>query len=463
MPNIKAKFISDGNSTAYFMDTISVEDNKVRIYSSLDETFYSEADLPAANDAVTEPVQKVYNVDEYIEDYNVDNTLNINIILSAISNDGGGVLRFGAGTYIVSQLVLPPKVMVEGCGIGTTIIKRNPNADVRNNNTDSIRGNTGFIIIPASSSGCSIRNLSIYGSSDYTANGNNPMNVLYSDTVKQNGIMIQDATINSLNSDGAPADAYDAITGGNVTNYGSDNRTQKFATIDNISIVGMNGAGIYIGTNISDVSINEVFISHCRYDGIINLGNGNAVSNAHLYANGLCGIYDGGNGSKYANIEIGSTGRYAHTDAAGVKLVDTVSAMLTNIRVKNAYCKGYYVSGSYNTLAGCISDACGAASSKDESISGDSPNPKDVPHVVLAGDHHNINMQIMNSRRATVKPIASYSLLTETAKNITNCIINVIADSDNCAENDSLINEVAINAITNGTTITGDNIITYIP
>lgn len=463
--SVKARCINGGDRTAYILDDIRLEGNKMVFFSSLNDNFRSEVELPAAATAVSEPVDGIYNVDELMgRDFSEDCTAIVQeLINEAYVKTNGGVIKFGVGIYNIRYITLLPKVKLEGCGMGLSVLRRIPNSVIDETEKDSHNNCKGFINIPADSYGNAITDLSIYGGSTYTANGNKPCNVVYSDSTPANGIFVYDNNINALTEDGNPADAYQGIVSDEVDTEVGGTRTQKFLEIRNVTIFGMYGSGIYVGAYNNNVTIDGVHVSHCRYDGIVNNGFSTCVSNVNLFANGTCGIYDGGSYNKYTNVEVDYTGRYDHYNSAGIIFADSDSCSLNNANVRLCYCSGYVITGNNHTLTACLSDSNGSSSSKDPSINSDVMNPQNVPHMSIKGNCHNINITVSNSRSATINPIANYSVRTYHDKNVKNSIINIIGDSYYVSNNYALINEVAINTLTVATTINDDTVVTYIP
>ena len=455
-----ASSISNGSKKAYILNTVKVENNKIVLYSSIDDTFKSEAALPPTNDAVTEPVNGMYNVDIIEIGEETDLTTVLNNLIQSISDgsNGGGTIKFGAGVYKLKYLLLAPKVRIEGSGVGVTILKRIKDTVVPETVDDN--NNKGFICVPVGAYGCSIENLSICGpDTSYSANGIDPTIVNYAtDTEKVSGIFVFPNIAKSFNSSSNNADVYSAIVSNTGLRNGG-NRNQKFMSIKNITIFGMNGSGISIGNNNSDITVENILVSHCRYSGIYNAGLNNIFSDIVSFANGLNGILETGNGSKYNNIEITYAGRYDHVNSAGMNLDGATRCMISNMAVSKCFCKGYVITGSFNSLHSCISDANGRTSS----LSGgaDLNNPKDVPHILLGGSNHIINILISNSIKTTASPIASHTI--QSSGNPTNCILNIIADGLNTSDNDAMIGGVAISVINDAQIISGNNILTYIP
>ena len=465
--SIKANYIFNGEDYAYILNALKIENGKLILYNEKNPAMTSSVNLPTYDIESIEPVTNIYNVDTYIttEAQKNDSTTIINSLITTANANGGGVLKFGSGVYNVGSITLKPKVHLVGSGVGATIIKRANNDSYLESETDSIHSCHGFINVPNDAYGCSITDLSLYSGATYTPNGNKLMGLTYL-SKKINGIAINDNTINSLNSSGAAADAFDALTSTNSLTDGG-NRNQKFLTIRNVSIFGFFGSGIYVGTYNSDVTIDNVLISHCRRDGITSQGNGNFFSNINIFGTGECGIRDAGSNNKYNNIEIDYCGSFSHTGAYGVRL-ETQRDTLSNIICKYCYSAHYYIAGQYNCLSNCISDSAGGASKNDSGFSADNFTVKDVPHVKLAGKYHRIDISIFNSRFSSYQQIASYPVITES--NISNCMLNIVCegkdavtDKKKYAVNDSKINNVNITSMNNSQIIVGDNILTYIP
>ena len=429
-----AKYIGNGDKTAYIMDSIKVEQNKIILYNSLDDTFKSEAPLPDFG-GLDEPIHGRHNIDEKdtIEGFYTDCTEILNQLIAWTLIDGGGVIKFGTGVYNLRYINLPAKVRLEGSGMGSTILRRIPN------------GNTENTI----------------------ANGSNPSNMVYSDSSQMNGIFIYDTVANAVMPNGNPVDSYEAISKNEVTFEG--NKTRKFIDINNVSIFGMYGSGIYVGTSSSDVHIDNVNISQCRYDGITMRGSNNVISNVILFGNGENGIYDDGNYNHYSNIDVQYTGMYDHYSAAGINLKSCIGTTVNNALVKSSYCDGYHIFGTGISVSNSVSDANGAASSKDPNITSDIANPKDSTHVTMRGANHDIRINVINT--SAVYPIARYVFDTPASSGsgyynypLKNSIITITAQ-DTMTSNivGGRINDVTVSAYVGCGIIDGGNIITFIP
>ena len=463
-----AKYIGNGDKTAYIMDSIKVEQNKIVLYNSLDDTFKSEAPLPDFG-GLDEPIHGRHNIDEKdtIEGFYTDCTEILNQLIAWTLIDGGGVIKFGTGVYNLRYINLPAKVRLEGSGMGSTILRRIPNGNTENTITDSLRHCKGFINIPDTGAGVGISNLSIYGGSSYTANGSNPSNMVYSDSSQMNGIFIYDTVANAVMPNGNPVDSYEAISKNEVTFEG--NKTRKFIDINNVSIFGMYGSGIYVGTSSSDVHIDNVNISQCRYDGITMRGSNNVISNVILFGNGENGIYDDGNYNHYSNIDVQYTGMYDHYSAAGINLKSCIGTSVNNALVKSSYCDGYHIFGTGISVSNSVSDANGAASSKDPNITSDVANPKDSTHITMRGANHDIRINVINT--SAVYPIARYVFDTPASSGsgyynypLKNSIITITAQ-DTMTSNiaGGRINDVTVSAYVGCGIVDGGNIVTFIP
>ena len=452
MSNIIATYLTDGKNRACFMNALTSKFNNndgsttISLYSTDNPEFTSsvtidkpEMDIP---ETVEQPVLTIYNMANIIsdDDKSSDCTSTIQEYIDKCSNAGGGILYFGSGIYRLNGIKLNSKVSLVGNGEGNTILVRNM-VSTGNTEMDTYNNGTAFIEIPITSAGCSIKDMTIYGGAINAATDDTILQVSgitsYIDPFVVDGIYILDSPNTITSDNGNIVSSYNIHT---TDSKFKDNTLYKYITLKNISVIGFSGSGIIVGTNNTNVYIDSIKSNMNRYNGLVIGGNDCIISNSEITGNGTHGIYNLGSNNLYNNILCQYNGKYAHTSSKGFYSVGDYCTS-SNISLKSNWCTGLEVTANYNQMNNILLDANGGRSSHDPN--GGTPNPKDVPQVILYGKFNTLRGTCTNHLETSTIFVSSRSL--ECGNGLTNSIIELLV-TDKSGEDLPVINNVEIDS-----------------
>ena len=433
MSNYLASYISNGTDRASIMNALKTSEDgtTITLYSTDNEEFASSVVLSKESNtvatAVEEPVHGSYNIAVMTDSTTQasDCTSIIQDQINICAENGGGCVILGRGKYLVSGLTLKSKVHLVGSGVGNTILERIPNKAISYNTVDTYYNGSPFILVPVTASGCSISDMTLYGSATLANTAERPLQLsgvtTYSDTNIINGIQI-------------PTAPFVAVDGGgnNITGYESEytNTSNEYLTsyksliLSNLSIIGFSGSGIVISANNTDIQVSNVRALFNRCAGFIIAGEHCELSNIVSNGNGDCGIIDSGTYNQFSNITVDFNGKYNHSGSYGYKCEASKSS-ISNLTCRANWCTGFYLNGNYNSISNIMADANGGRSSLDSD--GGNANPKDVPQVKLSGNGNTIKGIITNYIATSTISVASRGLETDNA--LINSNLNFIIES----------------------------------
>ena len=262
----------------------------------------------------------------------LDNTNILQNCINLIDTNYGGKILLSQGVYICNSITLKVKTSIEGLGKGVSIIKK-------------ISEDTNSIInIPTESFGLNIKHLTIVGNN-------------ISDGIN----------INRPNVNGEHREYMDKqINSEDI----SDFPAYFNGTIDDVKVSNCMYA-IYLKNKTFNLYINNCLFSDSVYGVYLNLTDSTFV-NSYVANNKKNGLILSCSNCKIANIKVIFNNLKLNKDddtLYAVQILGTRNCIL-NIETQDNYCGGFYVSGTANLIANCISNTDGYGLNKlyDESV-----------------------------------------------------------------------------------------------
>lgn len=422
MSIILASYISNSKNTAYFMNSLKIDGRTITLYNDKDSTFSSSVDIPEQSmpeiNSVPYPVKRAYNVGELISDSDKasDCTAKLQEYIDTCAENGGGALFLGAGVYRVTTLELKSRVSLIGLGPTQTIIKR-----IVNNATSYDKS---FIYVSPGCIGFNIQDLSINGDCVVTGS-EDPVYQISGYTSYTEGDYVTGLYIASCPTVANYTDGRTSIVNAYLplesTGSLEHNSPYKFSSISNVVICGFTKHGLYIGTNVTNLSLNNVTCNINKGDGISCNGNNILMNNIVVCGNGSNGLYLGGTLNKATNVRADFNGKYNHMESSGIYLDGSYNS-ITNVSTKYNWSTGIKIITAYNSICNSICDANGPT--YDDNENARLLNPKDVPQMYVSGNGHTIhNAKFFNYRANTNVTISLTSIQMD---NITNSEIDCL-------------------------------------
>ncbi len=245
-----------------------------------------------------------------------DDTKVIQSAIDSLVSMGGGTVRLGSGTYLISTINLGPKVSLVGNGNGATVIKQ-----MKDQKSDCI-------VVKDIAAGLKIADLTILGED------------------KNRGLFIEQS--------GGYGENHHYI----YTNTSKWSRSQgyKWINIENICIYHFS-----IGMNIKrsgyDINICNSTFSH-NGSGVIMSCTDSSIYNCYVTNNSLDGLVVDGCNNKANNIKSIFNCKYGGTKNAAI-VVNGSRCQLVNCETQDNFGKGFIVNGVYNELSNCLSNTDG--------------------------------------------------------------------------------------------------------
>lgn len=245
-----------------------------------------------------------------------DDTHAVQLAIDSLVKIGGGTVRLGTGTYLVTSIRLGQKVSVVGNGNGATIIKQ-------------AKGQKDHcLIVKDIAAALKIADLTILGEKvnrgiffEQSGGFGENQHYLYSNT-----------------SNWDKSQAYKWITIDNVCVYKFETglfiRERGFNINISNSTFSYNGNGVIM--SCSDCSLYNCYVANNSKNGLVLNGGANKISNVKSIFNGSA------NAKKYGAI-----------------VVKAIGCQLVNCEVQDNYGKGFIIEGKYNSFSNCMSNTNG--------------------------------------------------------------------------------------------------------
>ena len=372
MADVIARRISGpGGNVAHILNKLMINDGKLRLYADTNSSLYDEVTLPSSSGGFN-----LNGVDSLsLDSLSINHTSVIQSMIDSIANDGGGTLWLGLGIFMVASLYIPPNVHIRGCGQNVTVLRKIENSTdstamgaMNTTTTDIVNGARAFILFPAYSYSSSISDLTLMGNntspddiSGHTVGQNG-------DTTVRNGIVIASSAANTYGDNNVSISPFEVCYDGLSQFNSTNNCSRKNITIENVSIIGFNGAGMVIGSNNEKVVLNNVEASCNYYEGIISLANRVTMTNIRVEQNNRTGLMLIGEGNTVTNLQAplnnkvmpdisysiaGATHTYAGVYVEGNRNT------LSNINITASFGDGLLISGYYNSVTNAVLNSNG--------------------------------------------------------------------------------------------------------
>ena len=245
-----------------------------------------------------------------------DDTHAIQMAIDSLVKIGGGTVRLGNGTYLISTIRLGPKVSLVGNGNGATIIKQ-------------VKGVKNHCLI--------VRNISAaLKIADLTLLGENENSGIYIE--ESGGYGENHHYLYTNTSQWKKSQAYKWITIENVCVYFFETGLDICKWGFNINICNstfsFNGNGVIMVC--TDSSMYNCYVTNNRKNGLVLVGGNDKISNIKSIFNGRL------NSKYYGAIRVMASG-----------------CQIMNCETQDNYGKGYIVEGQYNQFTNCKSNTDG--------------------------------------------------------------------------------------------------------
>lgn len=465
MANVKATNMSDGTNTAYFLNALKVDDDMLILYNEENELINSTVDLRdlrTQSDGEETSVsgdgrQKVYYANDHITEITANSncTSAFNKLINDVYNNGGGVIKLDGIVYTVSAIYLLPGVYIEGAGMGNTIIKRLEGTQLGGDFTDINNIGHGFVNVKKDSCNIGLRNLTLHGNCINNPDSENMVNYIDFTPGEAviHGLAFQDCeNENSSNNGAFIIDNLELCNDpGSIIITGAEERVRKYASIENVAIIGFSGHGVYIGGNNKEITLNNVQIIDNFKTGIKNYGTDcvfNQVRIKNVYDDG---IDNQGNNNRFNNIHLSSNGLNKHSGYALHCYADNNT--FVNIHLIDNWCNGIYIQGYNNIFNALLIDSNGYTSK----LSSEEWNmtPQDTTLIYMNNCQKCIIQASISNYRSSPAPRIPLEMISSRYN-----IID-ITQASNVAKEKSSVNGTEItNNITNETIV--DNIVRYL-
>lgn len=245
-----------------------------------------------------------------------DDTKVIQSAIDSLMNMGGGTIRLGSGTYIVSSLSIGSKVAIVGNGNGATIIRQKKGIE---SNCVTIKTNAAALKI-----------------ADLSVIGNNANYGIYFE--KSGGFGENHPYLYTRTSGKEKTQSY------------------KWITVDNICIYHFK-VGLFLESAGFNINVCNSTFSHCDI-GVIMFCTDSSIYNCYVTNNGHSGIIVGGGNNKVSDIKSIFNGIRDSKNSAAF-LIAGKRCQISNCESQDNYCKGFVIRGIYNLLSNCISNTDG--------------------------------------------------------------------------------------------------------
>ncbi len=305
-----------------------------------------------------------------------DNTDALQALIDRVWQAGGGEILFGAGTFKFKSVNCRSQVSFRGQGEGATFLMRISD--------DSVTSK-GFLYFDQYATAGHIKDLTIVGR-DMTTLTDGKMGTEhfpegYFTADGMAGIYYEQGqeSYSSTFVDGEAGWAVQGLLTSGRTFAEGDIVAYKFATLDNIMVMGFPGYGIYIGPYIFCFTINNVSIEQCgcgfycassdtimsnmliegsAYDGALIAGGNLKISNMKSIWNGAWTTLEDRKSPFVAADPVMNSILEKDDDCWGIQLQASRSSV-TNIEVQDNYCSGIFLNGVDLSATGIISDSNG--------------------------------------------------------------------------------------------------------
>lgn len=245
-----------------------------------------------------------------------DDTWAIQSAIDSLVNIGGGTIRLGSGTYLVTTLRIGPKVSIVGNGNGATVIKQK-------------KGHKGdCLIVKDNAAALKIADLTIVGENENCG--------LFFE--KSGGFGENHPYLYRKSSGVEKSQGY------------------KWITIDNICIYHF-GTGLHIERSGYNINICNSTFSH-NVNGVIMRCTDSSIYNCYITNNKMSGLILDGSNNKISNIKSIFNCMSGGMNHAAI-VVNGSRCQLMNCETQDNYGKGFIVNGMYNELVNCLSNTDG--------------------------------------------------------------------------------------------------------
>lgn len=297
------------------------------------------------NTSIESPIKKIFNNIQFKGLFTVpitypewwgaigDNvTDDTNAFISNINfsyYNNGVKIQLSNKKYIVSNIDIINKVVLEGNGIGSSIIQQKGNC------SDSL------ISIKKNSTYCMIKNLTINGEASSNTSG------------------ITLDSISEFGGDPGISGAWETTQ----VNPEQDYYTYRNLLLENICVSNFVANGINISPVNYTVFLRKIYCYGNGGIGINNYSYDNIFENLYIESNGLDGIIDYGSNNKWVNIKSIWNGNKApalngnpvYYLPAGLAVRGNRCEYI-NVEVQDNYCNNLFITGNYNQILNIILD-----------------------------------------------------------------------------------------------------------
>lgn len=245
-----------------------------------------------------------------------DDTDAIQAAIDSLVKIGGGTVRLGTGTYLVTSIKLGPKVSLVGNGNGATIIKQ---AKGHKDNCLIVRDIAAALRI-----------------SDLTVLGEN----------ENRGIFFE-------RSGGYGENQHYLYS--NTSNW-DKSQAYKWITIDNVCVYKFE-TGLFIREYGFNINVSNSTFSY-NGNGVVLSCSDSFIYNCYVANNIKNGLVVNGGSNKVNNIKSIFNGK-ANAKEYGAIVLKGPRNQVMNCETQDNYGKGYIVEGMYNLLSNCMSNTDG--------------------------------------------------------------------------------------------------------
>lgn len=245
-----------------------------------------------------------------------DDTRAIQSAIDSLVTIGGGTIRLGSGTYLITTLRIGPKVSLVGNGNGATVIKQKKN----------YKGDC--LIVKDNAAALKIADLTIVGE-----NENSGVFFEKSGGLDENHPYLYKKSCGVEKSQG-----------------------YKWITIDNICIYHF-GTGLHIEPAGFNINICNSTFSH-NGEGVVMSCTDSSLYNCYVTNNKRTGLTIDGSNNKISNVKSIFNCTNGGMNHAAI-VVNGYRCQLMNCETQDNYGKGFIVNGAYNEFVNCISNTDG--------------------------------------------------------------------------------------------------------
>lgn len=245
-----------------------------------------------------------------------DDTWAIQSAIDSLVTIGGGTIRLGSGTYLVTTLRVGPKVSIVGNGNGATVIKQK-----KEHKGDCL-------IVKDNAAALKIADLTIVGEDENCG--------LFFE--KSGGFGENHPYVYKRSNGAEKSQGY------------------KWITIDNICIYHF-GTGLHIERSGYNINIYNSTFSH-NVNGVIMKCTDSSMYNCYITNNKRDGLHLTGSNSRISNVKSIFNGSAA-PNLCGAFVIHASRCQIVNCEAQDNHCKGFFVDGHQNLISNCSSNTDG--------------------------------------------------------------------------------------------------------